>query len=280
MDRSCGHMQWRAHGLPLALRYPENCHGPSATALLRGHHTCKTTARRQQHASLKTVFGALHRGDVRMSEATRERVRAAADELGYGDVAGRCYAAKPGSCGGDPYPIYQPPLLMTVAGAQPKALLVRDDDVQVLHGFNTVASATAYLSSDLFTRGGFVALKPLGLVATDEGQYWVCTVHARSPGQGALRQAAQVASKLKRAVTIQQAIHICSGDEFVLTGGAFMGLQIRQIFCRRTQAIIIPPGDRHHLRSSARRSFSFPQRLCCSRKKRGSSGESDLRKSR
>jgi DNA-binding LacI/PurR family transcriptional regulator len=33
--------------------------------------------------SMKTVSGALHGGEVRMSEETRERVRAAADELGY-----------------------------------------------------------------------------------------------------------------------------------------------------------------------------------------------------
>jgi DNA-binding LacI/PurR family transcriptional regulator len=33
--------------------------------------------------SMKTVSGALHGGDVRMSEETRERVRAAAEELGY-----------------------------------------------------------------------------------------------------------------------------------------------------------------------------------------------------
>lgn len=58
------------------------------------------------------------------------------------------------------YTEYRDPFLTTIAGAESKALLVRDDDVQVLHGFDTVASATAYLSSDLFTHDVFVALKP------------------------------------------------------------------------------------------------------------------------
>lgn len=58
------------------------------------------------------------------------------------------------------YTEYKQPFLATIAGAQSKVLLVRDDDVQVLHGFDTVASATAYLTSDLFTKDVFVALKP------------------------------------------------------------------------------------------------------------------------
>jgi hypothetical protein len=61
------------------------------------------------------------------------------------------------------YAEYKEPFLTTVGGAESKALLVRDDDVQVLHGFDTVASATAYLASDLFTQDVFVALKPLVL---------------------------------------------------------------------------------------------------------------------
>ena len=59
------------------------------------------------------------------------------------------------------YSEYKEPFLTTVPGAETKVLLVRDDDVQVLHGFDSVASATAYLSSDLFTQDVFGALKPL-----------------------------------------------------------------------------------------------------------------------
>jgi hypothetical protein len=59
------------------------------------------------------------------------------------------------------YTQYREPFLTTVAGAESKVLLVREDDVQVLHGFDTVASAMAYLDSELFTNDVFVALKPL-----------------------------------------------------------------------------------------------------------------------
>ena len=36
-------------------------------------------------------------------------------------------------------------------GTLSKALLIRDEDVQVLHGFDSVADAKAYLTSDIFT---------------------------------------------------------------------------------------------------------------------------------
>jgi hypothetical protein len=40
-------------------------------------------------------------------------------------------------------------------------MLIRQHDVQVLHGFATLKQAEAYLSSDLFTKDVVVALKPL-----------------------------------------------------------------------------------------------------------------------
>jgi hypothetical protein len=58
------------------------------------------------------------------------------------------------------YTEYKTPFLSKIEGAETKMLLVREDDVQVLHGFDFVASATAYLSSDLFTQDVFVALTP------------------------------------------------------------------------------------------------------------------------
>lgn len=42
-----------------------------------------------------------------------------------------------------------------------KNLLVRDEGVQVLHGFDSVEHAKAYLTSDMFTSDVFVGLKPL-----------------------------------------------------------------------------------------------------------------------
>ncbi|MGP4086415.1 hypothetical protein [Streptomyces sp. KR55] len=59
------------------------------------------------------------------------------------------------------YEKYKQPFLDTVPGAISKQLLVRDEDVQVLHGFQTVADAKAYLASDLFTRDVVGGLSPL-----------------------------------------------------------------------------------------------------------------------
>jgi hypothetical protein len=59
------------------------------------------------------------------------------------------------------YQRYKAPFLDTIAGARSKVLLVRDEDVQVLHGFDTADQAKAYLSSALFTTDVVHALEPL-----------------------------------------------------------------------------------------------------------------------
>ena len=59
------------------------------------------------------------------------------------------------------YQTYKAPFLETIKGAQSKELLVRDEDVQVLHGFDTTENARAYLQSELFTADVVEALKPL-----------------------------------------------------------------------------------------------------------------------
>jgi hypothetical protein len=59
------------------------------------------------------------------------------------------------------YTKYKAPFLNTVAGAQSKALLVRDEDVQVLHGFASKDTAQAYLESDLFSNDVVGELGPL-----------------------------------------------------------------------------------------------------------------------
>ena len=58
------------------------------------------------------------------------------------------------------YQKYKTPFLTTIEGATSKELLVRDEDVQVLHGFTTVAQAQAYLSSPLFMQDVVAGLKP------------------------------------------------------------------------------------------------------------------------
>ena len=59
------------------------------------------------------------------------------------------------------YQRYKEPFLSTVAGAKSKELLVREEDVQVLHGFDSKENAAAYLQSELFTADVVAGLEPL-----------------------------------------------------------------------------------------------------------------------
>jgi hypothetical protein len=59
------------------------------------------------------------------------------------------------------YSDYRTPFLNSIPGALTKELLIRDEDVQVLHGFDNVDHAKSYLDSELFKNDVFVALKPL-----------------------------------------------------------------------------------------------------------------------
>jgi hypothetical protein len=59
------------------------------------------------------------------------------------------------------YNKYREPFLNGVKGATSKQLFVRDEDVQVLHGFTSVEDANAYLSSELFTADVVGELSPL-----------------------------------------------------------------------------------------------------------------------
>jgi hypothetical protein len=59
------------------------------------------------------------------------------------------------------YTKYRPPFLATVPGAESKELLLREEDVQVLHGFDSRTSAERYLASKLFGTDVVTELKPL-----------------------------------------------------------------------------------------------------------------------
>ncbi|WP_186111742.1 hypothetical protein [Burkholderia gladioli] len=59
------------------------------------------------------------------------------------------------------YAKYKPSILGTIAGARSKELLLRDEDVQVLHGFDSEANAQVYLQSALFTADVVGELGPL-----------------------------------------------------------------------------------------------------------------------
>ena len=71
------------------------------------------------------------------------------------------------------YQQYKAPFLAGIAGAQSKQLLIREEDVQVLHGFDSVANANAYLQSALFNSDVVAALAPLLDAAPDVRIYTV-----------------------------------------------------------------------------------------------------------
>ncbi|WP_242917330.1 hypothetical protein [Pontibacter liquoris] len=58
------------------------------------------------------------------------------------------------------YHKYKAPFLDSIKGATSKELLIREEDVQVLHGFESAADAQAYLTTELFNNDVVVALKP------------------------------------------------------------------------------------------------------------------------
>ena len=58
------------------------------------------------------------------------------------------------------YARYKQPFLTTIEGAKSKELLVRDEDVQVLHGFDSRDAAENYLKSTLFNEDVVNALTP------------------------------------------------------------------------------------------------------------------------
>src|SRR5258708_10059836 len=69
--------------------------------------------------------------------------------------------AKDRAAAGSIYAKYKAPFLSTIPGATSKQLLMRDEDVQVLHGFQSTSEPQAYLKSNLFTQDVVTPLKPL-----------------------------------------------------------------------------------------------------------------------
>ena len=72
------------------------------------------------------------------------------------------------------YADYRGPFLEQIEGALTKELLVRDEDVQVLHGFDSVEHAQAYLQSDLFTQDVVAGLQPTWSADPQVVVYAVC----------------------------------------------------------------------------------------------------------
>lgn len=59
------------------------------------------------------------------------------------------------------YNKFKQPFLDGIKGATSKELLVRNEDVQVLHGFESTEDANAYLKTELFNNDVVTALAPL-----------------------------------------------------------------------------------------------------------------------
>jgi len=59
------------------------------------------------------------------------------------------------------YKKYKQPFLSQIQGAQSKELVIRTQDVQVLHGFDSVENAQAYLKSNIFANDVVRELSPL-----------------------------------------------------------------------------------------------------------------------
>ncbi|WP_400244049.1 hypothetical protein [Methanobrevibacter smithii] len=58
------------------------------------------------------------------------------------------------------YNDYRQPFLDNVEGALTKELLIRDEDIQVIHGFDSMEHAKAYLETDLFNNDVASGLQP------------------------------------------------------------------------------------------------------------------------
>ena len=62
------------------------------------------------------------------------------------------------AAGAGVYAKYKEPFLKTIAGAKSKELLIRDEDVQVLHGFDSIEHANAYLKPNFLKKTSFESL--------------------------------------------------------------------------------------------------------------------------
>lgn len=65
------------------------------------------------------------------------------------------------------YNDYRQPFLDTIEGALTKELLIRDEDVQVIHGFDSMEHAKAYLDTEMFKNDVVAGLQPTWVADPD-----------------------------------------------------------------------------------------------------------------
>ena len=71
------------------------------------------------------------------------------------------------------YNDYRQPFLDNIDGALTKELLIRDEDVQVIHGFDSMEHAKAYLETEMFKNDVVAGLQPTWAAAPDIRFYTV-----------------------------------------------------------------------------------------------------------
>ena len=74
---------------------------------------------------------------------------------------------------GEVYAKYRKTFLSDISGAKSKELLLRGEDVQVLHGFDSIESAKNYLTTNFFQQDVVSALKPY-LMADPDVRIYEC----------------------------------------------------------------------------------------------------------
>lgn len=74
---------------------------------------------------------------------------------------------------GEVYSKYRNPFLSDISGAESKELLLRSEDVQVLHGFDSKENAEKYLSTKFFQEDVVAGLKPY-LMADPDIRIYEC----------------------------------------------------------------------------------------------------------
>lgn len=76
------------------------------------------------------------------------------------------------------YATYRQPFLDTIPGALTKQLLIRNENVQVLHGFDSVTHPKDYQTSEMFAKHGFSELQPIWSIDPDVRIYQVKQLNA------------------------------------------------------------------------------------------------------
>ena len=111
------------------------------------------------HAKREFLCGRRNKYRLRYSISADNRYPPKEKDMAYLEITLKVSNANRPAAAGI-YNQYKAPFLKQIKGAQSKELLIRDEDVQVLHGFASLADANDYLKSALFTDDVVKGLSP------------------------------------------------------------------------------------------------------------------------